>query len=50
MADQTGKSSVSFVEHVNNFDVFNLIDPSTKFSSFAQNFFNPPLKYPKKII
>ena len=37
MIDQTGKTSVSFVEHVNNFDFVDLIDTSTEFSSFAQN-------------
>ena len=38
MVNQTGKSSVSFVEHVKKIDVVNLSDTSTEISSFAQNF------------
>ena len=38
MVDQTGKTSVSFVEHVNNFDVVDLSNTGSEFSSFAQNF------------
>ena len=36
--DQTDKSSVSFVERVENINIVDLSDTSTEFSSFAQNF------------
>ena len=40
MVNQTGKTSVSFVEHVTYIDVVDLSDTSTEFCSFAENFFS----------